>query len=125
MSADVRRVLVVDDEPTVQGLYAEILRSQGYGVVVAAAASEALEIVRTEPIAAVVLDVRMPGAFGGNAVVAAMSARTAVIVATGADDEHVEQQVMADGAVAFLRKPFNMLDLVETVRAAIDSRRET
>lgn len=125
ITSEVRRVLVADDEPAVQGLYREILVSQGYRVVVAATADQAMTVVRTERIAAAVLDVRMPGDVGGDAVVAAMSAETPVIVVTGAGDEELEHQVIADGAFAFLRKPFNMRDLIETVRAAIDSRPAT
>ena len=116
------RVLVADDDPAVQGLYKEILTSQGYQVSVAATAGQALDIVWTETIAAVVLDVRMPGDFGGDAVVAAVSAKAPVIVASGAGDEELEHQVMADGAFACLRKPFNMIDLIKIVRAAVDSR---
>jgi DNA-binding NtrC family response regulator len=116
------RVLVADDNPTIRGLYKEILTRQGYDVSVAATASQALDIVRTESIAAVVLDVRMPGDFGGDAVVAAVSAKAPVIVVTGAGDEKLERQVTADGAFAFLRKPFNMVELIEIVRAAVDSR---
>ena len=114
------RVLVADDNPAIQGLYKEILTRQGYQVSVAATAGQAVDIVRTETIAAVVLDVRMPGDFGGDAVVEAVSAKAPVIVVSGAGDEKLEHQIMANGAFAFLRKPFNMNDLIKIVRAAVD-----
>jgi DNA-binding NtrC family response regulator len=115
-------ILVADDDPVVQGLYKEFLMSRGYHVEVAGTASQALDIVQHIPIAAVVLDVRMPGDFGGDAVVAAVSAKAPVIVVSGVGDEELERQLMADGAFAFLRKPFNLNELADMVRAAVDSR---
>jgi DNA-binding NtrC family response regulator len=124
-NAAVRRVLVADDDLAVQGLYSEVLTEQGYHVEVAATARQALNIVETGRIAAVVLDLRMPGDFGGDAVVAAASAKAAVIVVSGEADEDLKRKLMADGAFAFLRKPFNMIELIDIVRAAIDSRPAT
>ena len=57
MTAD---VLVVDDEQSFRSSEAAILRSAGYVVVEAADGLEALEVLRSGPVGAVVLDVAMP-----------------------------------------------------------------
>ena len=38
---------------------------------------------------------------------------------TGRDDEVLSQRLLGDGAFAYMRKPFDMRRLVETVRAAL------
>ena len=63
-SSDTGRVLVVDDEPEVGELVAEILRRDGHQVTVALSGEEALGLVRTRRFSAIVSDLRMPGMDG-------------------------------------------------------------
>ena len=53
-------VLVVDDDEDVRSSFAEILRTAGYSVVEARDGFEALEHLRSSPVAALVLDILMP-----------------------------------------------------------------
>ncbi|MGJ3263716.1 MAG: hybrid sensor histidine kinase/response regulator [Salinarimonas sp.] len=55
-----RRVLVVDDEPEVGEVIADILRRDGHAVALAADGAEALERLATEPIDAILCDLRVP-----------------------------------------------------------------
>ena len=55
-----KRVLVVDDEPTICELIAETLRESGYRVDTASNGAEALEVMRGRVPNAIVLDVMMP-----------------------------------------------------------------
>lgn len=55
-----RRILVVDDEREVGETIADILRRDGHAVALAADGAQALERVLTEPIDAVLCDLRMP-----------------------------------------------------------------
>jgi CheY-like chemotaxis protein len=54
------KVLVVDDEDLVREASAEMLIDEGYEVLVAASADEALKLLAREPFDIVVSDVRMP-----------------------------------------------------------------
>ena len=58
------RILVVDDEPEVGELVAEILTREGYEATVAQSGEEALGLIRTRRFAAIVSDLRMPGMDG-------------------------------------------------------------
>lgn len=58
------RVLVVDDEPEVGDLVAEVLTREGYEVTVARSGEEALGLIRTRHFAAIISDLRMPGMDG-------------------------------------------------------------
>jgi two-component system response regulator FlrC len=54
-------VLVLDDEPMVRQAGKRYLQACGYGCVEADSIDAALEMVRTTPVAAAILDVRLPG----------------------------------------------------------------
>src|SRR5713101_1741994 len=53
-------VLVVDDEPTIRELIAEVLREWGYRVETAANGADALQLMRRHLPQAIVLDLMMP-----------------------------------------------------------------
>ncbi|MCZ6832318.1 MAG: response regulator, partial [Acidobacteria bacterium] len=55
------RILVVDDEAGVRRTLTEILKDEGYQVVVAADGNEALAMVKKQPPRVVLLDIWMPG----------------------------------------------------------------
>ncbi len=55
-----KHVLVVDDEPTIRELIADVLRERGYHVETAANGAEALHVMRRQLPHAIVLDLMMP-----------------------------------------------------------------
>ena len=59
-----RRVLVVDDEPDVQGYLEMLLRDHGYQTLTASDGAAALELVRREKPDLVTLDISMPRSSG-------------------------------------------------------------
>jgi len=62
------KILVVDDEKNIRVLYKEELEREGYNVITAADAKEALEILEKEKVDLVILDIRMPGMHGIDAL---------------------------------------------------------
>ena len=61
-------ILVVDDEKNICTLYKQELEKEGYSVFTALNAEEAMEILDREKIDVVVLDLRMPGTHGIDAL---------------------------------------------------------
>ena len=61
------RVLVVDDEPAIRHALGRLFRREGWEVVTAATAGEALAALETEPAHAVLLDYHLPGMSGADA----------------------------------------------------------
>src|SRR4028118_1617117 len=53
-------ILVVDDEPLIRGVVVDLLRDEGYDVVIADDGQAALEMVQQEAPALVLMDVMMP-----------------------------------------------------------------
>jgi EAL domain-containing protein (putative c-di-GMP-specific phosphodiesterase class I)/CheY-like chemotaxis protein len=114
-------VLVVDDEDGVRGLVSFALRRAGFDVSEASNGQAALDIVRTTPVAMVVLDMGMPE-MSGTYVVQALRARpeTAtlpVLLMTGSGDEMSVIEGLAAGADDFLFKPIRLDELVARINA--------
>jgi len=57
-------LLVVDDEPDIGDLIADLVRRRGYEAVLATSAAAALEILRTREVRGILTDMRMPGMSG-------------------------------------------------------------
>ena len=82
-------VLVMDDEPGARKLMGRVLGKRGYGVIEADTAERAVEVLRTTPVHAAVLDVRLPEG-SGLAVLSPLRQllelrKIPVLVWTGAD----------------------------------------
>lgn len=61
-------VLVVDDEKNIRTLYKKELGREGYSILTAEDAEKAMEILGAEKIDLVILDIRMPGMHGIEAL---------------------------------------------------------
>lgn len=109
-------VLVVDDEYGPRESIAYALKPH-YEVQTAERALDALEIVRNEEIAVVVLDIRMPEIGGLEALtrIREIDPHVSVIMMTGYGTLHSAQQAMLDGANQYMRKPPNVRELIDAV----------
>lgn len=59
-----KKIMIVDDEKKIRGMYSRLLVSEGYMVREAQSADEANEILKSEGIDLVLLDIRMPLVYG-------------------------------------------------------------
>ena len=122
-----RKVLVVDDEPSIRELLAEHLstRPSPYEVSTAADGFEAGRLVATFRPDVVLLDLRMPGVDGFQICrtikAAPESSSTVVIAMTGYYSPETEARVLECGAVRCFAKPLDPT----TLSAFIDSIFET
>lgn len=107
------RFLVVDDEPMVREVLAEILELLGGDLLVAANGEEALELVRLDegPLRGAFVDVRMPGISGLACVEALRLLRPGLgcVVMSGLSVEDLSGEMPAD--VHWLSKPFVVADV--------------
>jgi CheY-like chemotaxis protein len=114
------RVLVAEDDAPLQHLMTEVLRGELGAEVVAVADGEAAVAALAEGgYALAVLDLRMPGE-DGFAVLRRLASRPAdahppVVVCTAAGEAHQEAALRL-GAAACIAKPFDVDDLIATVR---------
>jgi PAS domain S-box-containing protein len=116
-------ILVVEDEPSVRRLAVLGLRSNGYVVLEAANAAEALRVAATEHgIALVVSDVIMPGMRGPELALRLKRVRPkAKMLLTSGQADAPEAFRDADGRpIPFLPKPFTPDRIAHKVRAVLD-----
>lgn len=111
-------ILVVDDQPGVRRLLQEVFALYGYGVVLAATGLEALAAARSYELAAVLLDLRMPGMSGLETLVELKKIvpSVPVVIITAVSNADAETAVEL-GAVCAVTKPFDVYEL----RSIIDS----
>lgn len=122
MSA-LRKVLVVDDDPVVATSFKRVLTHDGYIVVTAQNAAEALEKLKDNEYGVVYTDIRMPGMDGLELAERVKASRswTPVVIITGYGTEASEQRAKAAGVTAFLHKPLSPEMIEASAREAIES----
>ena len=124
--ADVRiaqSILVVDDEPGIRALVAKILRREGYEVVEAGSAAEALQVAAQfqQPLDLLLTDVVLPDESGRQVAEKLRQQRpdVAVLYISGfTDDQSVRTGEFPAGS-RFLQKPFTVGALVNKVRETL------
>jgi DNA-binding NtrC family response regulator len=115
-------ILVVDDDPVARELIEVNLKGLGFASVLTAPdGARALEIVRDRPVAAMVLDLFMPG-LSGFEVLERMTEEfpwVPVIVVTVSDSVDAAVQCMRHGAFDFMTKPLDRNRLGSAINHAI------
>ena len=118
-------ILLVDDDDEIKDLGATLLNSFGYAVVRAGNGKEALEIYQRdrESISLVILDLIMPVMDGRQclAEILRIDPHAKVIIASGYSEGAPANGVMELGVKRFVHKPYNMRQLLTTVRDILDA----
>jgi len=111
-----RLVLVVDDDPDILQTLALCLSTEGYGVLMASNGKEALEILRQEKPACILLDLMMPVMDGWQFVgeLEQRGWRQAPLLILSAD-RAVQGHASKLHADAYLAKPFDLDELLGKV----------
>jgi len=116
-------ILVVDDEPTLLELYADILESVGFDVLAAIDGRRGLELFEAQiaEIDLVILDWAMPNMHGRDCLNAlqALAPDTPIIVASGYYIEDRIMETVAERTKAVLNKPFSAGMLIDVVQKTI------
>lgn len=118
-----RPVLIVDDEADLVTTYERALRRLGYRIISAGSRRAGLDVLRSERLALVVADLRLPDGDGLDIVRAAreLPDPPPVIVVTGYPSAAGHQRALEAGAHAFLTKPFSVQGFLETVQQVVAS----
>jgi two-component system response regulator AtoC len=119
------QLLVVDDDPQMQFFLKEALERQEYAVSVMGSAEEALETLRDERFDLILMDVRLPGISGLDAVDEIQKAdrRTPIIIMTAHGSRDSALDAVRRGAYDYFTKPFSLDELEIIVRRALEKKR--
>jgi CheY-like chemotaxis protein len=109
-----RKVLVVDDDPIIRDMMADILDFEGYTISVARNGHEALQILRSEEDFLVFLDIMMPGMSGKELcdvleVDPHLRERHIIVLMSAVDNLEEAALLKVD---AILQKPFVVEDVI-------------
>jgi signal transduction histidine kinase/DNA-binding response OmpR family regulator len=120
------RVLVVDDDPAIRAICAEVLRSQGYAVDEAGSCEEARRLVAERRPQVVLVDVQLPDG-DGFALLESLAERRATdafaVVFLSARGETADKvRGLRLGADDYLTKPFDAQELVARIDGVVRRR---
>jgi len=118
-----KHILVVDDSPSVRRVVSNMLKQHGWEVQMARDGVEALDMITYEPPAAVLLDIEMPRMDGYELMATVRSQeqyRTLpiVILTSRAAVKH-QQRAMQLGASAYVVKPYQDEELINTLNTLV------
>lgn len=119
-----RNVLIIDDEPNMRWVLGKALEQAGYTVSVAGSGDDGLTALARDPIELVLLDLKLKGEDGITVLRRLRERRPDIVVmmitAHGTVPNAVE--AMQLGAADFLRKPFDVEEIVFKVARALERR---
>jgi DNA-binding NtrC family response regulator len=112
--------LLVDDEEEFVETLAERMRNRGMEVSTSHSGGEALDLIEDEPFDVVVLDLKMPGMDGLEALERIKSRKpdVQVVLLTGHATVATSVEAMKRGALEFLEKPIDLSKLSEVIAEA-------
>ncbi|HZD80499.1 MAG TPA: response regulator transcription factor [Actinomycetota bacterium] len=114
------RILVVDDEERIRSLVGSYLRKEGYQVDEVPTGEEAVAAVRARAPDLVVLDVRLPGIDGLEALRQIRRISEVYVIMLTARTEETDRVIGLEvGADDYLTKPFSPRELVARIRAIL------
>jgi CheY-like chemotaxis protein len=120
-------ILLIDDEPEIAELAAEMLAEEGYKVIIAKDGFEALKIFQrvNRQIGLVILDYFLP-VMDGDAVfeeLKALNPNVNVVLSSGFAEQNKIGAMLAQGLRGFIPKPYTRAKLLEQVRSTLDASR--
>ena len=107
-------ILVVDDEQGIRDLMRDALSLEGHQVICAQNGTEAIELLSSNKVDVVFLDIRMPKGDGLTALreIRRLNPALPVVMITGCGKRQVIDEAIQLGCDACLIKPFSMRDVV-------------
>lgn len=117
MSRRPKRILVVDDDPDIRQVLLDRMSSFGYVVETAINGREALDALRRGGFDGMLLDMRMPEIDGFEVLRRTRKTHPdlPVVVVTALSVQQQAAQAVAEGARAYLLKPFDASQLKQVV----------
>jgi two-component system, response regulator, stage 0 sporulation protein F len=117
--ADKKRLLIIDDDKNMRELLELEFKDQDYDVITAENAFEGLQVLKNESVDLVVLDIKMPGMDGIEALEKIVSIYRELPVVIHSAYSHFKENYLTWSAVAYVIKSGKFDELFETVKTHI------
>lgn len=121
MPAESKKIIIVEDEPSLVFTLEDTLENEGYHTFVAEKGDEAVDIVKKEDLDLMILDLMLPGMSGYDVCkkVRAMNYTFPIIMLTARDQEIDKVTGLNIGADDYITKPFGVKELLARIQARI------
>jgi len=118
-------ILVIDDEEVICNLIRDTLTDKGYSVAVNQDAKSGIETVKQNSFDVIFVDLKMPEIDGLTMLerIKQLDSDNTVIMITGYPSFETVRESLHLGAFDYITKPFNLEELIFTIRRAISFRR--
>jgi DNA-binding NtrC family response regulator len=115
-----QKLLIVEDDPSVRNTMVTVLELEGYQPEAVGSTREAIERLTAEPYTIVISDIYLDERTGIDVLHAArkQNPMCAVILMTGRGSMETVMAATAGGAFEYLAKPFEMAQMIDTIRRA-------
>ncbi|RKX29684.1 MAG: response regulator [Candidatus Zixiibacteriota bacterium] len=117
------KILLVDDSPNILKALQRVLRPEGYHLLTATCAEEAMKVIESRNIDMIITDENMPGISGTDLLRIVRDKYPLIvrIMITGADDIEVAKNAINNGEIyRFFTKPWDDFELLISVKHALD-----
>jgi excisionase family DNA binding protein len=112
------RLLVIDDEETIQALFKETLEEFGHAVETTGDSAAGLLLAKQQDFDMVFLDLKMPGIDGAEVFrrIRAIKPNLPVTIITGYPESDLMAQALAQGPFGVMKKPFTGSDIITATK---------
>lgn len=109
--------LIVEDDNQIRNFIKFSLKSQGYECIEASTGKEAMNLIATSNISAIILDLGLPDMEGVDIIKEVRSfSNIPIIVVSAHDQDHDKVEALDAGADDYLTKPFSIKELLARIR---------
>ena len=114
------KILIVDDDIEIRKIISIYLRNEGYEIIDAPDAIEALDILRNTTVDLIILDIMLPKMDGIEACLKIREQYQMPIIFLSAKDEDIDKiRGLMSGAEDYITKPFNPLELMARIKSQL------
>ncbi|MGM1432330.1 response regulator transcription factor [Bacillus cereus group sp. BceL295] len=114
------KILIVNDDIEIRKIVSIYLKNEGYEIIDASDAIEALETLRNTTIDLIILDIMLPKMDGIEACLKIREQYQMPIIFLSAKDEDIDKiQGLMSGAEDYITKPFNPLELMARIKSQL------
>lgn len=122
---DKKRILIADDDESIRGLLRSFLESEGYSTSEVKTGRDVIPAINKNPPDVVIMDLRMPGMSGLDVLDQMKRLHIEdipVLTMTAYGTSNVAIEAIQRGAYDYVTKPFELDDLLITVKRTLDHR---
>jgi len=117
-----KTILIVDDQPGIRILLNEVFQKEGFQTILAANGLEALKLFNEHDVDCVILDMKIPGMNGLEILqnIKKQKEEVPVMMITAYGEQDLIDVALSEGALAYFTKPFNIFEVVNKVKVAVE-----